>query len=348
MKFNEDSLYALSKKKPNKEGRLGYKKPGRENYKDRICKLYANMLFYYEINSLGHVVKHEPRGVIVLERCLISIDPMADQCFVFTIAFEGGSTHSFSGKSLKTCEEWVDVLNKASFESIKSEVEQLRSEIIKKTGKDPLQDQAAKFVPKEKKDVTVQSKPKVTKWLSNKASIVKTLTEVACSAVTNNHNLPDPRTNTKRPASSSNVQKAKPPTAASAGAAVRQPPPPPPKPFEPAQSFSLQPHQSVRPPKPEQIFEVTPTAGLKIEPAKNTNHWMTFDDSPKAQPATTNQNAVGNASQNLDLLKDLGLPSEPSRPPQNTTVPKDLEWLISGKEKPKPDNKNAQDDLISW
>lgn len=196
---------------------------------------------------------------------------------------------------------------------------------------DVLIEQAEKFISREKKDIEVRSKPKVTKWISEKASLVKTLTEVACSAVTNNHNLPAPRSDTKKkPLQNAPLKKP-----------LSQPPPTsrPAAVPKPAQIPQRDQPQNIQSQGTKSVFECTSTAGLQIEPAKNTNHWMTFDDTPQKSAFSAQQPST---KESFSLLKDLGLPPQPA----SSTLPKDLEWLVTDKEKPKTNS--SQGDLISW
>ncbi|XP_074643562.1 pleckstrin homology domain-containing family J member 1-like [Tubulanus polymorphus] len=141
MRFNEKEMKHFSKqKKWDKEGKLLYKGPKSQSYKDRWFRLIGNILFYYKTNEQGTQPESEASGVLILERCRIQHQPIADRPFVFTIAFpdDREKQHYFSGSSEKQCEDWIKMLRKASYEELRCTMTILKAKILKAKNQDPM------------------------------------------------------------------------------------------------------------------------------------------------------------------------------------------------------------------
>ena len=140
MKFNEKELAEASNGPADIEGRLNHKRAHKSGFKEKWFKLRCNLLFYFNINELGHIDRKQPAGVIVLENYSINIDTTSEGMFAFSIAFrdEHEKRHVLSGRSESQVEQWVSALKQASYEYWRSRLIMLQEKLCKKTGKDPL------------------------------------------------------------------------------------------------------------------------------------------------------------------------------------------------------------------
>ncbi|XP_013931852.1 PREDICTED: pleckstrin homology domain-containing family J member 1-like, partial [Thamnophis sirtalis] len=100
--------------------------------KKRLVKLVVNFLFYFRTDET------EPIGALLLEHCKISKEEGKN---VFSISFheEPERKYYFECDTEEQCQEWIDVLRKASYEFMRSSLIFYRNEIQKMTGKDPLE-----------------------------------------------------------------------------------------------------------------------------------------------------------------------------------------------------------------
>lgn len=140
MKFNEKELADAANGPADLEGRLNHKRAHKSVFKEKWFKLRCNLLFYFNINELGHIDRRQPAGLIVLENCNVNLDTSSDGAFAFSVAFrdEHDKRHIFSGRSESQVEQWVTTLRQASYEYWRSRLIMLQERLCKKTGKDPL------------------------------------------------------------------------------------------------------------------------------------------------------------------------------------------------------------------
>ncbi|XP_054011235.1 pleckstrin homology domain-containing family J member 1-like [Hylaeus anthracinus] len=140
MKFNEKELAEASNGHAALEGRLNHKRAHKSVFKEKWFKLRYNLLFYFNINELGHIDRRQPAGVIVLENYCINIDSACEGVFAFSIAFRDDheKRHILSGRSESQVEQWVNALNRASYEYWRSRLIMLQEKLSRKTGEDPL------------------------------------------------------------------------------------------------------------------------------------------------------------------------------------------------------------------
>lgn len=140
MRFNDKELAEVSFGPADLEGRLNHKRAHKSVFKEKWFKLRYNLLFYFNINDLGHIDRRQPAGVIILENCNINIDTSSEGAFAFSISFrdEHDKRHVLSGRSESQVEQWVTVLKQASYEHWRSRLITLQERLCKKTGKDPL------------------------------------------------------------------------------------------------------------------------------------------------------------------------------------------------------------------
>lgn len=146
MHFNSDGLAQFAEAVGDHEGRLTHKPPPRtlydSAYKERWFKLKANLLFYYRLNEFGAVGKNEPSGVFVLENIEVQRED-ADAPFGFAIAIKWKDDlerkHLFFAPSEASACTWFNKLIHASYEHLREQMIMLRSQISRRTGRDPLQ-----------------------------------------------------------------------------------------------------------------------------------------------------------------------------------------------------------------
>lgn len=148
MKLNGREMVAFaSHKKCDRDGRMYYKvlyspsQASSDGMKEKWFKLKGNLLFYYKINEYGGLPSaNEPSGLLVIEDCTVSLEDALPPFFSFSIQFhaEPGRKHLFSCLNQPSADAWVDILKNCSYETVRAKVADLRSQIIAKTGKDPL------------------------------------------------------------------------------------------------------------------------------------------------------------------------------------------------------------------
>ncbi|XP_076331222.1 pleckstrin homology domain-containing family J member 1-like isoform X2 [Tachypleus tridentatus] len=142
MRFNDKEIFALALGKVDKEGRLNHKVRGfRDSYKERWFKLKGNLLFYFRVNEFGAVIEKEPAGLFVIEQCKVERETQNDLPFCFSITFSEDldKKHIFLCQSEKQCEDWVKVLQEASYEHQRAKLLLIQAKLLRKTGKDPLE-----------------------------------------------------------------------------------------------------------------------------------------------------------------------------------------------------------------
>ncbi|XP_012534968.2 pleckstrin homology domain-containing family J member 1 isoform X2 [Monomorium pharaonis] len=140
MRFNDRELAEASFGPANLEGRLNHKRAHKSVFKEKWFKLRHNLLFYFNINDLGHIDTKQPAGVIVLENCNINIDNSSEGAFALSISFrdELDKRHVLSCRSESQVDQWVNALKQASYGYWRSRLITLQERLCKKTGKDPL------------------------------------------------------------------------------------------------------------------------------------------------------------------------------------------------------------------
>ncbi|KAF7237128.1 Pleckstrin-likey domain-containing family J member 1 [Varanus komodoensis] len=132
MRYNERELLSLSRQPAEKAAEILMRAPKKGSaLKKRLVKLVVNFLFYFRTDEA------EPIGALLLERCRIN----REEEHVFSISFleEPERKYYFECDSEQQCEEWIEVLRRASYEFMRSSLIFYRNEIQKMTGKDPLE-----------------------------------------------------------------------------------------------------------------------------------------------------------------------------------------------------------------
>uniref|UniRef100_A0ACB8FQU6 Pleckstrin y domain-containing J member 1 n=1 Tax=Sphaerodactylus townsendi TaxID=933632 RepID=A0ACB8FQU6_9SAUR len=97
----------------------------------RLVKLVVNFLFYFRTDEA------EPIGALLLEHCRIH----QEENNVISIGFleEPDRKYYFECDTAEQCQEWVEVLKRASYEFMRTSLIFYRNEIQRMTGKDPLE-----------------------------------------------------------------------------------------------------------------------------------------------------------------------------------------------------------------
>ncbi|CAI5798817.1 pleckstrin homology domain-containing family J member 1 [Podarcis muralis] len=132
MRYNERELLSLSRQPAEKAAEVLMRAPKKGSaLKKRLVKLVVNFLFYFRTDEA------EPIGALLLEHCSIS----QEEGKIFSICFleEPERKYFFECDTEEQCLEWVEVLQRASYEFMRSSLVFYRNEILKMTGKDPLE-----------------------------------------------------------------------------------------------------------------------------------------------------------------------------------------------------------------
>ncbi|ETE62686.1 Pleckstrin-likey domain-containing family J member 1 [Ophiophagus hannah] len=121
MRYNERELLSLSRQPAEKAAEVLMRAPKKGSaLKKRLVKLVVNFLFYFRTDE-AEISKEEEN--------------------VFSISFleEPERKYYFECDTEEQCQEWIEVLRKASYEFMRSSLIFYRNEIQKMTGKDPLE-----------------------------------------------------------------------------------------------------------------------------------------------------------------------------------------------------------------
>ncbi|XP_065884810.1 inositol polyphosphate-4-phosphatase type I A-like [Dysidea avara] len=146
MKFNVSELaaYCSSRKgKADKEGTLWLKERSdglfsrKASFHKRWFRLLGNLLFYLASDDECSSVA----GVIVLERSTIENDTDSGNKYGFVIAFDDCMPqYTLYANTAREADEWITVLQQATYQHMLSTLAELRGRLLQITGKDPLPD----------------------------------------------------------------------------------------------------------------------------------------------------------------------------------------------------------------
>ncbi|OCU00561.1 hypothetical protein XELAEV_18006339mg [Xenopus laevis] len=132
MRYNEKELLCLSRQRAEKAAELGMRGPKKGSVlKKRLVKLVVNFLFYFRTDE------EEPIGALLLEHCRVSKED--EKGFSIHFIDEPEKKYMFECSSQEQCVEWVEALTNASYEFMRRSLMFYRNEILKMTGKDPLE-----------------------------------------------------------------------------------------------------------------------------------------------------------------------------------------------------------------
>nr|XP_033332077.1 inositol polyphosphate-4-phosphatase type I A isoform X2 [Megalopta genalis] len=93
---------------------------------ERWCRLRGNLLFYFKSREQWS----EPLGVIILEQCFVRVEQASNQVpYGFSIVFEGGLFQALGANSAEERDSWLQALQLASYECMRSQLLALRQRI---------------------------------------------------------------------------------------------------------------------------------------------------------------------------------------------------------------------------
>ncbi|XP_065834074.1 inositol polyphosphate-4-phosphatase type I A-like [Oscarella lobularis] len=144
MKYNEKELIALAcEGGSDKEGLL-YKKGGQkgQSYQPRWFRLKGNLLFYFKANDKGAMASSEPQGAIVLEKCLVKKYEHQSRRYCFSLGFDDDDSsrlYHLACLSARERDAWMSAIQKASYEHLRLCMKDLQDQLIKLTGRDPME-----------------------------------------------------------------------------------------------------------------------------------------------------------------------------------------------------------------
>ncbi|XP_012279460.1 type I inositol 3,4-bisphosphate 4-phosphatase isoform X3 [Orussus abietinus] len=135
MRFNKQELMTLAtqpSQKFEKEGIL-YVRERQEGFfrrteisSERWCRLRGNLLFYFKSREQWS----EPLGVIILEQCSLRVEQPTNQIpYGFSIVFDGGLFQQLGANSIDERDSWLQALQLASYECMRSQLLALRQRI---------------------------------------------------------------------------------------------------------------------------------------------------------------------------------------------------------------------------
>ncbi|XP_014473969.1 PREDICTED: type I inositol 3,4-bisphosphate 4-phosphatase isoform X5 [Dinoponera quadriceps] len=135
MRFNKQELLTLAtqpSQKFEKEGIL-YVRERQEGFfrrteisLERWCRLRGNLLFYFKSREQWS----EPLGVIILEQCTVRVElPSNHVPYGFSIVFDGGLFQQLGANTAEERDSWLQALQLASYECMRSQLLSLRQRI---------------------------------------------------------------------------------------------------------------------------------------------------------------------------------------------------------------------------
>ncbi|XP_043471404.1 inositol polyphosphate-4-phosphatase type I A isoform X2 [Leptopilina heterotoma] len=93
---------------------------------ERWCRLRGNLLFYFKSREQWS----EPLGVIILEQCSVRVDQATNQIpYGFSIVFDGGLYQQLGANSSEDRDSWLQALQLASYDHMRSQLLSLRQRI---------------------------------------------------------------------------------------------------------------------------------------------------------------------------------------------------------------------------
>ena len=126
MKLNEKNVasFATCSSPIDKEGYLGKKGEFNKGFQRRWCVLKGNLLFYFEKKQ-----DKEPLGLVVLEACSVQASSQAK--YAFEISFDGPATRLYLmvADNNEDMESWMKAISHASYEYMRSIVDELQRRV---------------------------------------------------------------------------------------------------------------------------------------------------------------------------------------------------------------------------
>ncbi|KAM4051376.1 pleckstrin homology domain-containing family J member 1 isoform 2-T2 [Anomaloglossus baeobatrachus] len=132
MRYNEKELLSLSRQRAEQAAELQMRGPKKGSVlKKRLVKLVVNFLFYFRADE------EEPIGALLLEHCIVKKEE--EKSFLISFIDEPDRKYTFECSSQEQRDEWVEALTNASYEFMRKSLLFYRNEILKISGKDPLE-----------------------------------------------------------------------------------------------------------------------------------------------------------------------------------------------------------------
>lgn len=126
MKLNEKNVasFATCSSPIDKEGYLGKRGDFSKGYQRRWFVLKGNLLFYFEKKQ-----DKEPLGLIVLEACSVQVSSQAKHAFEISFDGQGSRVYVMMADNDEDMQSWVKVISHASYEYMRSIVDELQRRV---------------------------------------------------------------------------------------------------------------------------------------------------------------------------------------------------------------------------
>ena len=140
MKLNEKNVasFATCSSPIDKEGYLEKRGDFSKNFQRRWFVLKGNLLFYFEKKQ-----DKEPLGLIVLEACSVQVSAQAKHAFEISFDGQGSRVYVMMADNDEDMESWVKVISHASYEYMRSIVDELQRRVNLLTSSSQPEQQAA-------------------------------------------------------------------------------------------------------------------------------------------------------------------------------------------------------------
>ena len=140
MKLNEKNVasFATCSSPIDKEGYLGKRGDFSKGYQRRWFVLKGNLLFYFEKKQ-----DKEPLGLIVLESCSVQVSSQAKYAFEVSFDGQGSRVYVMMADNDEDMQSWIKVISHASYEYMRSIVDELQRRVNILTSSSKADQQAA-------------------------------------------------------------------------------------------------------------------------------------------------------------------------------------------------------------
>ena len=140
MKLNEKNVasFATCSSPIDKEGYLGKRGDFSKGYQRRWFVLKGNLLFYFEKKQ-----DKEPLGLIVLEACSVQVSSQAKYAFEVSFDGQGSRVYVMMADNDEDMQSWIKVISHASYEYMRSIVDELQRRVDLLTSSSKADQQAA-------------------------------------------------------------------------------------------------------------------------------------------------------------------------------------------------------------
>ena len=126
MKLNEKNVasFATCSSPIDKEGYLEKRGDNNRGYQRRWFVLKGNLLFYFEKKQ-----DKEPLGLIVLEACSVQVSSQAKYAFEISFDGQGSRVYIMTADNDEDMQSWIKVISHASYEYMRSIVDELQRRV---------------------------------------------------------------------------------------------------------------------------------------------------------------------------------------------------------------------------